>query len=140
MLLHFRDLERRGDELIAEDIIFTINDPVVIESKHLPMDPSTKRKPDLICLLAMRFRSLCEDCEDYQFRDCTSIAGDKKATKSNTEEVVKTTWGDILHSWELEHKGKISLEIGADFSADESLGTDGDDETSTPQGECALVS
>jgi len=113
-LRHFRT---RGEEVEDGDIIFAINDPVVIESKLL--DVSTKRKPDLICLLAKRFRLLHEDCEDYHFNDCVLVAGRQEATKSNFKEVTKTTWGDILQSWELEAKGKINLEIRTDFKAEE---------------------
>ena len=64
----------------------------------------------------------------------------------------KTTWGDILHSWELEAKKEIKSEIRTDFNAEDFLGTDeakispfsGDiDEPPvalTCQGQCALVS
>ena len=146
-LLHFRT---RGDEVEDGDVIFAINNPVVIETKHL--DASTKRKPDLICLLAKTFRRLHEDCEDHPFDACVSIAGKPRATKSNIKEVTKTTWGDILQSWELEVKGKINSEICTDFKAEDFLGTDeeeilppcGDTDeppvASTSQGKCALVS
>ncbi|KIL56167.1 hypothetical protein M378DRAFT_172927 [Amanita muscaria Koide BX008] len=50
-LLHFRELELRGDEVEDGDIIFAINDPVVIE-----------------------FRRLHEDCEHYPFYACVLIA------------------------------------------------------------------
>ena len=145
--LHFRT---RGDEVEDGDIIFAINDPVVIESKHL--DASTKRKPDLICLLAKRFRLLHEDCEGHLFDACVLIAGKQNATKSNVNEIRKTTWGDILQSWELEAKGKINLKICTEFKAEDFLGMD-EEETlspsgdideppvaSTSQGKCAFVS
>ncbi|KAM6495139.1 hypothetical protein JOM56_009762 [Amanita muscaria] len=119
-LLHVRQLKLRGEEVEDGDIIFAINDPVVIESKHL--DASTKRKPDLICLLAKRFRLLHEDCEHYSFHDCVLIASKQKATKSDIKEVTKMTWGDILQSWELEAKRKIDLEIHTDFKAENFLG------------------
>jgi len=67
MLLHFRK-ESPNNELKDEDIIFAINDSLVIE------DESTKRKPDLICLLAKMSRSLREDCEDYNFLDCVQLS------------------------------------------------------------------
>ena len=145
-LRHFRT---RGEEVEDGDIIFAINDPVVIESKHL--EASTKRKPDLICLLAKRFRLLHEDCEHYGFDDCVLIASKQESTKSNFKKDTKTTWGDVLQSWELEAKGKINLEIRTDFKAGDFLGTDeaeilprsGDtDESpvaSTSQGKCAFV-
>ena len=146
-LLRFRT---RGKEVEDGDIIFAINDPVVIETKHL--DASTKRKPDLVCLLAKRFRLLHEDCEDHPFHACVLIAGKPKTTKSNIKEVGKTTWGDILQSWELEAKGKINLAIRTDFKAEDLLGMD-EEETlppsgdidqppvaSTSQGTCAFVS
>jgi len=146
ILCHFRT---RGEEVEDGDIIFAINDPVVIESKHL--EASTKRKPDLICLLAKRFRLLHEDCENYGFDDCVVIASRQEATKSNFKEVTKTTWGDILQSWELEAKGKINLEIRTDFRAEDFLAVDeenifppsGDtDESpvaSTSQSQCVFV-
>jgi hypothetical protein len=146
-LLHVRKLKLRGDEVEDRDIIFAINDPVVIESKHL--DASTKRKPDLICLLAKRFRLLHEDCEHYSFHACVLIASKQKATKSDIKEVTKTTWGDILQSWELEAKRKIDLEIRTDFKAEDFSGmeilppsgdTDESPVASTSQGKCALVS
>jgi len=149
-LLHIRKLELRDDEVQDADIIFAINDPVVIESKHL--DASTKRKPDLICLLAKRFRRLHEDCEHDPFHACVLIASKQKATKPDIKEVSKMNWGDILQSWELEAKRKINLEIRTDFKAEDFLGMDkeelsspsGDtDESpvaSTSQGKCVLVS
>jgi hypothetical protein len=148
-LLHFRT---RGDEVDDRDVIFAINDPVVIESKHLPVDLSTKRKPDLICLLAKRFRLLHEDCEHDPFDALVLIASKQNTTKSNIKEVTKTTWGDILQSWELEAKGKINSEIRTDFKAEDFIGmdeeeilrpsgdTDGPPVASTFRGKCALVS
>ena len=132
------------------DIIFAINYPMVIETKHL--DASTKRKPDLICLLAKRFRLSYKDCEGYPFDACVLIASRERDTKSKNKEVTKTTWGDILQSWELEAKGKINLEIPTDFKAEDFLGmdegdilplsggTDGLFVASTSQGKHALVS
>jgi len=53
MLLHSQTLKSRDDTINNKDIIFAINDPVVIESHHLQVP--TKRKPDLVCLLATKF-------------------------------------------------------------------------------------
>ena len=64
----------------------------------------------------------------------------------------KTTWGDILQSWELEAKKEIKSEICTNFNAEDFLGMDkvkilpfsGDiDEPPvalTCQGQCARVS
>jgi len=147
VLLHFRK-ESRDNELKDEDIIFAINDPVVIESTHL--DKSTKRKPDLICLLAKKFRSLQEDCEDYDFLDCVCAVTKSKSKKKNSE--YKATWGDILHSWELKSTGAIKLQIREDFEAkeildreeQETLTSSGDiydsSAASTSQGKCQFFS
>lgn len=99
ILLHYRRLGRQGLKVENGDIIFAINDPIVIESKHLQFAVSTKRKPDLICLLATRFRHLHEDFQDFSFEDCISLASKPKTVKSNISEVEKTTWGDILQNW-----------------------------------------
>jgi len=147
MLLHFRK-ESRDNELRDEDIIFAVNDPVVIESTHL--DKSTKRKPDLICLFAKKFRSLQEDCEDYNFLDCVCAVTKPKSKKLNSKD--KATWGDVLHSWELKSTGTIKLQIPEDFEAKEILDRE-EQETltssgniyetsaaSTSQGKCQLLS
>lgn len=131
MLLHFRKDSRDGG-LEDEDIIFVINDPVVIESTHL--DKSTKRKPDLICLLAKKFRSLQEDCQDYDFLACVCAALKPKEPKPKTSNrEAKVTWGDILHSWELKSNGVIKSKIREDFGAKEILDRE-EQETSTPSG------
>jgi hypothetical protein len=152
ILLHSesRRQRRQGPKVENGDIIFAINDPKVIESKHLPsLAASTKRKPDLICLLATRFRLLHENCQDFSFEDCVPLASKLETVKSNIRvgEVEKTTWGDILHSWELEAKGKINSEIRKVFKVTEFLSKDEEkpsDEplavASTSQGKCTLVS
>jgi hypothetical protein len=144
VLLCFRT-RVRGKEVEDGDIIFAINDPIVVESRHL--STSTKRKPDLICLLAKRFRLLHEDCEDYHFDACVAMASKQNPKKSNIREVAKTTWIDILHSWELEAKGKIALKKRADFKVKDFLGvgkgkmlplSDELPVASTSQGKCTL--
>lgn len=130
-LCHFRKLKLgRGniEKIQDKDIIFAINDPIVIESTHL--DESTKRKPDLICLLARKFRSLWEDCENDPFSACVIVAATStlKGTKSESKppkSKEKATWGDILHSWELKANREINLVIRKDFKAEEFLGKDG---------------
>jgi len=134
-LLHFR---KRGRQVEDEDIIFAINDPVVIQSTHLP--ESTKRKPDFICLLAQRFRLLHEDCENHDFNDCVTIASKGNDPKSKVKKAA-CNWGDILQPWELEAKENIKLEIRTDFKAEEFLRMN--EETpvaSTSRGKYALVS
>jgi hypothetical protein len=113
------------------------------------LEKATKRKPDLVCLLAKKFKSLFDKGDHHGFKACMSNArkpkGDDK--KLDFKEVAKITWGDILQSWELEFKGKISSEIPTDFRADDFLGTD-DEEiiidgtavASTSQGKCTFVS
>jgi len=152
MLLHSRKLKSRGDAINDGDIIFAINDPAVIESHHL--DISTKRKPDLICLLAKKFESLFNKGKHHGFKACMRTAEKLKGDDKELEpqEDAKTTWGDILQSWELEAKREITSDIRTDFNTEDFLGTDeaeisplsGDiDEplvASTSQGKCGFVS
>jgi len=151
MVLHSRMLKSQGDAINDGDIIFAINDPTVIESHHLPK--STKRKPDLICLLAKKFASLFHKGSRHGFNTCMKTAAKLNGDKDLEPQAdAKTTWGDILQSWELEAKRVINTEIRTDFNAEDFLGTDeaeisplsGDiDEppvASTSQGERAFVS
>ena len=83
-------------------------------------------------------------------RSAEKVKGDDKELEP--QEGVKTTWGDILQSWELEAKRKINPKIRTDFKAEDFLGADeaeisplsGDiDEppvASTSQGKCGFVS
>jgi len=132
MLLYFRNLKRRDDKINDGDIIFAINDPAVIESYHL--DKSTKRKPDLICLLACKFKSLFEKRGTHGFKTCMNNARKRKEDQNNmnTEEAARVTWGDILQSWELEAKGKISSKIRTNFESQEFLYTDGEESSNAP--------
>jgi len=152
LLLHSRKLKSRGDAINDGDIIFAINDPAVIESHHLPK--STKRKPDLICLLAKKFDSLFHKASRHGFKACMKTAAKLNGDNKELEPLAdaKTTWGDILQSWELEAKREIKSEIRTNFNAEDFLGTDeaeispfsGDiDEppvVSTSQGKCPFVS
>ena len=103
MLLHSRKLKSRGDAINDGDIIFAINDPAVIESHHLPK--STKRKPDLICLLAKKFASLFHKGSRHGFNTCMKTAAKSNGDNKEFEPLAdaKTTWGDILQSgsWRL---------------------------------------
>ena len=152
LLLHSRKLKLQGDGINDGDIIFAINDLVVIESHHLPK--LTKWKPDLICLLAKKFHSLFHKASRHGFKACMKTAAELNRDNKELEILAdaKTTWGDILHSWELEAKKEIKSEIHTDFSAEDFLGTDkvkispfSSDIDEPPivltcQGKCALVS
>ena len=118
------------------DIIFATNDPAIIESHHLRV--STKRKPDLVCLLATNFISIIDDVGPG-FKACMSKA---KAKRSSTH----ITWGDVLQSWELEANGKITSKIRKNFksqdfldSGEEESSTDEPAGASTSQSKCAYV-
>jgi hypothetical protein len=124
MLLYFRELKSRDDAINDGDIIFAINDPSVIECHHLPK--STKRKPDLVCLLAKKFKSLFHKGSRRGFKACMKTAAKVKGDDKELEpqEDSKTTWGDILQSWELEAKREIKSEIRTNFKVKEFLSGD----------------
>lgn len=133
ILHHFR---KPKNTINDGDIIFAINDPAIIESHNLPTP--TKRKPDIICLLAARFKSMF-DSENLLFPALMNSA--KTRRKS-----MDLTWGDILQSWELGTSGnKITSKIRRNFKAQEFL--DRDEESrinepagpSTSQGKCLYV-
>ncbi|KIM42709.1 hypothetical protein M413DRAFT_26716 [Hebeloma cylindrosporum] len=122
MLLYFRKLKSRTDAIEDGDIIFAINDPAVVESHHLPKT-STKRKPDLICLLAKRFRHLFNGGR-FGIKACMKTAASLQAANKKLEPDAKATWGDILQSWELQAKRQINSEIRTDFTVEEFLSGD----------------
>ena len=136
MLFHSRTLKSRDDTINDTDIIFAINDPVVIESHHLQVP--TKRKPDLVCLLATTFINMLDD-EDPGFNACMSNAKAKKILR-------QVTWGNVLQSWELEAKGKIASKIPTNFKARDFLHKNEEENridepagASTSQGKCTYV-
>ncbi|KIM42704.1 hypothetical protein M413DRAFT_444376 [Hebeloma cylindrosporum] len=123
MLLYFRKLKSRSDAIEDGDIIFAINDPSLVESHHLPI--TAKRKPDLICLLAQKFRHLFHNRGHSGFKTCMKTAAKlKRDKKLQPQADVKTTWGDILQSWELEAKRQINSDIRTDFTVEEFLSGD----------------
>ena len=91
----------------------------MIQSTHLP--GSTKRKPDLICLPAQKFRPLHEDYDNHVFDDCVTIASKGNDPKSKVKKAT-WNWGDILQLWELEAKIFIKLEIRTDSKAEDFSG------------------
>jgi len=143
MLLHSRHLKKRGDKINDGDIIFAVNDPTVIESSHL--DKSTKRKPDLICLLADKFKSFLDKRITHGFKACMINAKKQDQNSMNAKEAATVTWGDVLQSWELEAKGKIRSKIRTNYEAQEFIYTEeeesGDElaDESTSEGKHAFV-
>ncbi|KIM42714.1 hypothetical protein M413DRAFT_122230 [Hebeloma cylindrosporum] len=122
MLLYFRKLKSRSDAIEDGDIIFAINDPSLVESHHLPI--MTKRKPDLICLLAQKLRHLFHNGGRSGFKTCMKTAAKLKGDKKIEPQADATTWGDILQSWELEAKRQINSDIRTDFTLEEFLSGD----------------
>lgn len=88
-----------------DEIVFMLNDPQVIESRHLPLQIN-KRKPDIICVFTSLLRRLNPDCAAYEFSDWQIHLAKQKREPLET----KPTWKDIHLVWELKASKELSSE------------------------------
>ena len=74
------------------DVIFVVNDPVIIHS-HL-LENAPKRKPDIILVALPTFQRWYK--VNGNFRECMALAND-----SALDADVHRTWSDVIQFWEL---------------------------------------
>jgi hypothetical protein len=85
-ILSFRDKDPQ--------VIFVVNDPMIVQSDHLPA--KSKRKPDIIKVSLKTFKRWLQLPDNTDFNTCRSRAGTGKIKISG-----KPYWIDVGQFWEL---------------------------------------